>query len=268
MQPLLIPDHTAPISALIMKKILRINQTAILNHLKLSRQLNRILEEIATCNIIESKAAELGIDISDEEIQQAADEFRLSNNLHYIETTWQWLNKNHLSLDDFEALIRTNILTKKLVQHLFSDRVQSFFCEHRLDYAGAAIYEVILDDEDLAIELFGALEEGEISFYDIANRYESDPARRRSGGYCGVLQRQQLKPEVSAAVFAASAPQLLKPIVTSIGVHLILVEEIIQPQLDEELRNQIMSALFSQWLQQELEEVQIVTEFREQEIRT
>ena len=46
------------------------------------------------------------------------------------------------------------------------------------------------------------------------------------------------------------------------------MEEIIQPQLDEELRNQIMSALFSQWLQQELEEVQIVTEFREDKIST
>ena len=245
-----------------MKQVLKIGSTAILNHLKLSSQLNRILEGVATCQIIESKATELELEISDQELQQAADDFRLTHNLHNIEATWQWLQKNHLSMDDFEALIRTNTLTKKLAHHLFSDRVKAFFFQHQLDYAGAAMYEVILDDEDVAIELFCALQEGEMSFHDVARTYESNPARRRSGGYCGVLQRQNLKPEISAAVFAASPPQLLKPIVTSIGVHLILVEEIIQPQLDEELHNQIMSGLFSEWLQQQLQEIQIVTELQ------
>ena len=251
-----------------MKQIIKINKTAIVNHLKLSSQLNKVLEGVATCRVIEAKAAELGIDLSDEELQQAADDFRLAHNLHNIEATWQWLKSNHLSMDDFEALMRTNTVTKKLAHHLFSDRVKSFFYQNQLDYAGAAMYEVVLDDEDMAIELFCALQEGEMSFHDVSRNYETNPARRRSGGYCGVLQRQNLKPEISAAVFAASPPQLLKPIVTSIGVHLILVEEIIQPQLDEELYNQIMSALFSEWLQQQLQEVQIVTDLEVQQMST
>ena len=246
-----------------MKQILKVNQTAIVNHLKLSSQFNRVLEGIATCKIIESQAAELEIELSDEELQQAADDFRLAHNLHNIEATWQWLKNNQMSMDDFEVLISTNIITKKLAHHLFSDRVKSFFFQHQLDYAGAAMYEVVLDDEDMAIELFCALQEGEMSFHDVARTYELNPSRRRSGGYCGVLQRQNLKPEISAAVFAASPPQLLKPIVTSMGVHLILVEEIIQPQLDEELYNKIMSGLFSEWLQQQLERVQVVADFSE-----
>jgi parvulin-like peptidyl-prolyl isomerase len=242
-------------------KNIKISQSAIVQHLKLSSQLNSILEGVATCEIIESKAAELGIEISDQELQQSADDFRSTHNLHNTEATWMWLKNNHLSMDDFEDLVHTNSMTKKLVQHLFSDRVKSFFFQHQLDYAGAAMYEVVLDDEDLAIELFCALQENEMSFHDVARKYESNPVRRRSGGYCGVLQRQSLKPEISAAVFAATPPQLLKPTVTSMGVHLILVEEIIQPQLDEELNNQIMSALFSDWLQQQLQETRIVTDF-------
>ncbi|MCC0176783.1 peptidylprolyl isomerase [Waterburya agarophytonicola K14] len=246
-----------------MKPILKIDRATIINHLKLSSQLNRVLEGIATCKIIESKAREIGIDISDEELQQAADDFRITHDLQNIEATWQWLKSNQMSMDEFEVLMRTNIITKKLAHHLFSDRVKAFFFQNHLNYAGAAMYEVILDDEDMAIELFCALQEGEMSFHDIARTYESNPARRRSGGYCGVLQRQNLKPEISAEVFAASPPQLLKPIVTSMGVHLILVEEIIQPQLDEELHNQIMSGLFSEWLQQQLQEFQIVTDLSE-----
>jgi parvulin-like peptidyl-prolyl isomerase len=50
------------------------------------------------------------------------------------------------------------------------------------------------------------------------------------------LRRKELKPEISAAVFAAAPPQVLKPILSAKGLHLILVEEIIQPQLDDKLR--------------------------------
>ena len=42
--------------------------------------------------------------------------------------------------------------------------------------------------------------------------------------------------------------EVLKPIVTSKGVHLILVEEIIQPELDDKLRFQIGSELFGEWV--------------------
>ena len=75
------------------------------------------------------------------------------------------------------------------------------------------------------------------------------------------MKRKDLKPEISAAVFAAKPPQVLKPIVTSQGVHLILVEEIIQPELDEKLRSQIMSDLFAEWLKQQTEVVETVTYF-------
>jgi parvulin-like peptidyl-prolyl isomerase len=62
-----------------------------------------------------------------------------------------------------------------------------------------------------------------------------------------------LKPEISAAVFAATPPQVLKPIVTSSGVHLILVEEIIESELDDKLHYQIFSDLFAGWLKQQIE---------------
>jgi parvulin-like peptidyl-prolyl isomerase len=66
------------------------------------------------------------------------------------------------------------------------------------------------------------------------------------------LRRSDLKPEISAAVFAAKPPQLLKPIVTSNGAHLILVKELIEPKLDWALINQLMAELFAGWLKQQI----------------
>ncbi|MBE9168976.1 peptidylprolyl isomerase [Pleurocapsales cyanobacterium LEGE 06147] len=242
-----------------MSKEIDLSRQDILNYLKLSCQIPNILEGVITCKIIELKAAEIGITVTTEELQQAADDFRLTHQLFNVEATRSWLQRHHLSLDDFESLIYTNMLSRKLVEHLFGDRVESFFYEHQLDYAGVAMYEVVLDDEDLAMELFCALQEGEISFHEVARQYITQPSLRRSGGYRGIVSRRELKSEISAAVFAATPPQFLKPIITSQGVHLILVEEIIHPQLDEELRKQILSDLFSDWLKQQMAEVQVVT---------
>ncbi len=61
-----------------------------------------------------------------------------------------------------------------------------------------------------------------------------------------------MNPAISAAVFAVNAPQLLQPIVTTKGTHLIYVEEIIYPQLDKQLRQKILEDLFTNWLEQAL----------------
>lgn len=137
-----------------------------------------------------------------------------------------------------------------------------------MDYTVAAIYEVILDDKDLALELFYALQEAEISFPEVARQYIQDTKLRHLGGYKGLLRHTDLKPEIAAAVFSATPPQVLKPIMTSEGLHLILVEEIIQSQLDEGLRTQILSDLFSSWLAQQIEEVDVVTNLEARSLRS
>jgi parvulin-like peptidyl-prolyl isomerase len=107
------------------------------------------------------------------------------------------------------------------------------------------------------MELFYAIAEGEISFPSVAHQYIQDTELRRTGGYRGTLSRKALSPEISAAVFAATPPQILRPIVTSKGSHLIWVEELIQPRLDEMLRLKFLSDLFAEWLKRQLEQFEI-----------
>ncbi len=42
------------------------------------------------------------------------------------------------------------------------------------------------------------------------------------------------------------------PIVTAIGIHLIQVEEILQPQLDDNIRQQILMDMFERWLEEKV----------------
>ncbi|GET36125.1 peptidylprolyl isomerase [Microseira wollei] len=240
-----------------MLKALAITNEDILHQVKLSCKIPEIIEQIIARKAIENAAAEAGIKVETEELQKAADQMRFMNQLLNANDTWAWLEKHHLSLDDFEEIVYTTLLAGKLSQHLFADKVEPYFFQQQLDYAGVVMYEVVLDDEDLALELFYAVKEGEMSFYDVARQYIQDVELRRKGGYLGVVRRKDLKAEISAAVFAAKPPQLLKPIVTARGLHLILVEELIQPELNEKLRTNIISNLFSQWLNQQIEQSEI-----------
>lgn len=242
-----------------MLEALTVSHDEIVNQIKFSCQIPTVVEGILTRKIIARAAQEAGIKVEPEELQQAADGLRLMNKLTSADATWSWLEKHSFSLDEFEELVYTNVISSKLAQHLFTEKVEPFFVEHQLNYAQVVIYEVVLGDFDLAMELFYALTEGEMSFPQLAHQYIQDTELRRKGGYRGILNRAQLKPEISAAVFAATPPQILKPILTSIGAHLILVEELIEPQLTEMLRLKILSDLFSQWLQQQIQQVEVVT---------
>ncbi len=244
-----------------MLQAITINNEDILHQVKLSCQIPEIIEGIVTRRIIATAVAEIGLKVETEELQKAADVLRSMKQLHSPDETWAWLEKYSLSLDDFEELVYTNLSSNKLAQHLFGDRVESYFFSHQLDYAGAVIYEVVLDDRDLAIELFYSISEGESGFSEVAHQYIQDRELRRRGGYLGVVRRKEMKPEIAAAVFAAKPPQVLKPIITSKEVHLILVEEIIPAQLDERQRSHILSDLFKSWLQRKIEEVEIVRQF-------
>ncbi|MBD1866758.1 peptidylprolyl isomerase [Cyanobacteria bacterium FACHB-471] len=243
-----------------MLDILTISPDDILHHVKLSCQIPSIVKEILTQRIIAKTAAEIGINAEPEELQKAADHLRWMNNLRSMDATWLWLQEHSLSLDDLEELVRITLVSSKLAHHLFADKVEPYFIEHQLDYTQVTMHEVVLDDKDLAMELFYALQEGEISFPDVARQYIQDTELRCIGGYRGALNRTALMPEISAAVFAAAPPQILKPILSCKGVHLISVEELLQPELNDELYQKILSTLFSEWLKQQTEQsdVQLV----------
>lgn len=242
-----------------MSQAITITKEDIFQQVKLSLQIPELVEQIVSRKIILAKAEEVGINVETEELQKAADLLRLMNQLTSANDTYKWLEKNSLSIDDFESIIYDNVILGKLTQHLFADKVESYFFENQLNYVGVVMYEVVLEDEDLALELFYAVKEGEMSFYDVAHQYIQDVELRRKGGYLGVLRRQDLKPEISAAVFAAKPPQLLKPIVTAKGISLIFVEEIIQPELDNKLHYQIVSELFGEWVKKQAESVAVAT---------
>jgi hypothetical protein len=118
----------------------------IIHQIKLSCQIPAVVEGILTRKIIMCAAQEAGIKAEPKELQQAADSLRLMSNFQSADTTWAWLQKHSLSLDDFEELVYYSVISSKLTEYLFADKVEQFFVEHQFDYAQVIMYEVVLDE--------------------------------------------------------------------------------------------------------------------------
>ena len=223
----------------------------IIQHLKLSRQMPSVLANLINQKIIGKTADRENINVAEDELQKAADLFRLKNNLTSSQDTLKWLEKNYLSVTEFEQSLKMDILSRKLAHHLFEDQVEANFHAHQLDYYQAIIYEIALSNFNLAMELFYGIQEKELSFWDLAHKYIEDDELRRHNGYRGKKTRSQLQPEIAAAVFALNndrLPQVIKPIAIGKKTYLIYVEEIIQPVLERSLREKIITQLFEDWL--------------------
>jgi parvulin-like peptidyl-prolyl isomerase len=243
-----------------MPEILTFSPEGMFHQLRLFAQIPTLTEKIITREIITRTATGANLIVESEELQQAVDSWRLTNQLDSIEATQLWLQQHHLSLEELGESISAMILSHKLAQHLFGDKIEPYFIDYQFDHMQVAMYEIVLDDEGMAMELFYAIAEGEISFFEAAYQYIQDPELSRRGGYKGKIFRKDLKPEISAAVFATTS-QVLKPITTSSGVHLIKVEESIKPQLDAAMRQKIISDLFDTWLMQQVKQFEVEINF-------
>jgi parvulin-like peptidyl-prolyl isomerase len=224
----------------------------IIEYLRLSGQISTVMEGIVTRNTIMTAVKAAGLEVSDEELQQGADQIRLNNQLLQASDTLAWMQKQGLTADDFEEMVRHTVLSIKLTQNLFANKVEAIFAERQIEYIQVALYEVVLDDEDIALELYYSIKEGELTFHEMAKQYCTDKELGRRGGYRGLVKRTELKAEVRAAVFASAPPQLLKPVLSKQEIHLIQVEEIVQPQLTPILRQQILSELFLEWVKRQV----------------
>jgi parvulin-like peptidyl-prolyl isomerase len=220
-----------------------------LKEIKLSLQLPHLTETIRINKIIAEAAEEKGIKPDAVALQEAADQIRVNHNLKSAAETYAWLEKYDLSIDDFEELALRDCLRHQLAEHLFADKIEPYFVQHKLDYISAVIYEVVFDDEDLAMESYYALQAGEVTFPQVAHRFIQDEELRRVGGYLGPKRRAELNIDISVAVFSAKAPEILKPIMTTQGLSLILVEEVIVPTFDNQLRHKILLFFLDEWLQ-------------------
>jgi parvulin-like peptidyl-prolyl isomerase len=231
---------------------LEITSEDIITQLKISQMLPAIKEQILIARIVKNEAEQAGIKVEVNELQEAADTFRLKNKLIGAKITQKWLDIHQLSLDDFENIIHFQLTNDRLKQKILTDKVEKYFYQNKLDFDRVALYEVVLQNKELATELYYAVREGEIKFQDVASKYIEDIELKRKGGYLGQIQRKDLNPELLSVFSTPNPPQVIKPITTAKGHHFLWIEEVIPAELTEEIGQEIQIKLFLEFLRKRM----------------
>lgn len=244
------PDLKSPPAALVGGKEISLHE--VLYTLKLKGQLGAIVAQAVTDRLIADAAASEGVNVTEAELQKAADGFRLKSGLNRADATERWLQEHQLNREDMEAGLHRALLQQKMTEKIASpERVEQHFLQTRARFDQARLAQIVVPREGVARELLSQIQEENKDFGELARQHSSDPRSKAAGGKMGVLPRQRLTPAVASAVFAAKPGDVVGPFQLGKAWHLIKVEELLPGQLTSDLRPMLRREMFERWLSEQ-----------------
>ncbi|MDD5823600.1 MAG: peptidyl-prolyl cis-trans isomerase [Firmicutes bacterium] len=139
----------------------------------------------------------------------------------------------------------SQLAMSELLKDITADdaEAEAFYEEHKSDFtvpATAVASHILVDDEAKAAEVKAQIEAGEVEFAAAAEANSSCPSKAQ-GGSLGQFQKGQMVKEFDEAVFAAKAGDLLGPVQTQFGYHIIKVDAVNEgmTQTYEEAKEQV-----------------------------
>jgi parvulin-like peptidyl-prolyl isomerase len=188
------------------------------------------------------------IQVSDDEWQAAGDAFRQENKLLGIQETMAWLNQQRISVEEWSEGIRIKLLEQKLKEHLCGASIDGTYMSDRDKYRRVALSQILVTDLGTAWKIVQMLREGHASFCALALEYSKGKQSHNNGGFVGVRYLVELLPEIADSVNDAKEGEIIGPIQTKLGYHVLRVEKRFPTELTPEVREQVMNALFEVWL--------------------
>jgi len=173
-----------------------------IQQLKDAGRWDQVVEQIALSSVLYHKALEAGVQNTE-------------------------AGKLALVLAQRDALAR-ELVTKVQADAASDAKVKAYYDEHPADYATPQVQarHILLDKEanDQAVELVEKLKAGG-DFAVLAAEFSKDPGSKTRGGDLGWFKDGQMVPEFSIAAFGAEKNQIVGPVESQFGLHIIEVTD-------------------------------------------
>ena len=244
----------------------------------------QVIPQLLTFNLARAYARENGIEVSEEEVQEEIDRTK-EQVAEQAEAAGQGGDPDELfqkALEQFgftEAAFRKEVQTSLLVQKVqkeavgevepTEEEVQNFYEENKATQftipERRCIRHILFspDDKEKAEEVKQEIEDG-ADFAEMAKEYSEDPGTKNEGGDLGCQPEGGFVPEFDKAAFDAKKGDIVGPVETDFGYHLIEVTDIkpeeetpleeAAPEIEERLSQQRQATDFDAWVQDQLKE--------------
>jgi peptidylprolyl isomerase len=245
-----------------MSTILKINDETIdseqfIKILKLTNEFPDLLENLIKDKVTVHEAKKRGISVSTEEVQKTVDEFRRYAGLHRAKDTQEWLDDQGLTLDDFEAFMTERLYKNKAMASITTDQaIEEYFKLNSPRFEKVDIKHIVVESEAQAKEILAMLEDDPADFDKYCSEHSLDAETSSSGGVEAGIRRGILPDEIDAKVFNAKAGDIIGPF--QFGSEnlwqVIMVAAVHHPVKDEDTENEIVDAIYNNWLEARMKE--------------
>ena len=224
----------------------------VLKFLSLTGMSSSVLAEMVKRKEIAKKAAELGIKVTDEQLQNFADSFRSARGLLTAEATTRFLQTWGLSDDDLESFCETAVMAQHVEETMAGDAaIKEYFANNRSEFDLARVSIIVVEKEGLANEIMMQVTQDGEDFHALARKHSVDGTTKYAGGYAGMVTRAMLEPEMAAKVFNVSAGEVVGPFNCDGAYRIIMVEEVIRADVKNDgVKSSVKEAILGKWMSQ------------------
>ncbi len=200
-----------------------------------------ILNQIIEDKLVLSRAKELGIKVTESEINERLD--YIKKGFPSEDEFYKTLETQGITIANLKDRYRDQVMMKKLVDHEVKSRisvlpseVSDYYERHRNQLREGDKYRVknilIKAKDEISFELakiemdnvYAKLKEG-ANFDDLAMQYSKGPNAEK-GGDMGYIEKGQMLEALDSAIFKLKPGEFSEPVKSEIGYHVFKVEDI------------------------------------------
>jgi len=221
----------------------------IVKYLNLTNQFIDVSMEVVVRKHLVAHAKDMGITVTDEELQEFADKYRRKNFLWHAGHTDDFLKGAGLSREDFLEFCLSSLLYERAKDKV-ADRqtVEKYFNEDKNKYHLVVLSQLVVGSEEEARSIRERIGSDPGDFHSMARKYANDAQAKFSGGYVGVRTPEAFPASIAAKLRTSKKGEILGPFGEDGSYYLYLVEDVIPPDLDNELvEATVKEEIFDDW---------------------
>ena len=197
----------------------------IVKYLNLTNQFIDVSTEVIVRKHLVAHAKDMGISVTDEELQEFADEYRRKNFLWQAGHTDDFLKGAGLSRKDFLEFCLSSLLYERAKAEV-ADRqtVEKYFQKNKDKYHLVVLSQLVIGSEEEAMSVRKQIGSDPDDFHGMARKYATDVQDKFSGGYIGVRTPDAFPGSIAKQLRTSKKGEVLGPFGEDGSYYLYLVE--------------------------------------------
>lgn len=201
-----------------------------------------ILKKLIDDKVVINQAKAQKMEVTDQEVSDELDKF-IKERFQGDKTKYEAaLKEYNMTADDIKADIRVSLTAKKIATKdvkIEDAEIKDYYDKNKESLGTPEqihARHILVKDEAKAKELYDKLKANPADFEKLAKENSEDPGSKDKGGDLGTFGKGAMVPEFETAAFAAKKDDIVGPVKSEFGFHIIQVlehQDAKIPSLDE-----------------------------------